>query len=136
MGPSGAGAAMKLAINLPLLVSWQSIGEALSIIQPLGIDPARLIDIFSDTSGGPNVLKARGAALALALKGESTGPITFNIDSIRKDLATMIEEAKALGYDSPVTTQALASFDKAAAEGHGDGDGVTLPALWLKRVKA
>ncbi len=135
IGPSGAGAAMKLAINLPLLVYWQSCGEALSIIRSLGLPPERIVDIFADTSGGPNVLKARGPALAKALKGESTGPITFNIDSIRKDLATMIEEAQALGYDTPVTKQALASFDKAAAEGHGDGDGVTLPALWLARKR-
>jgi len=133
IGPSGAGAAMKLAINLPLLVFWQSFGEAMSLVKSLGVPPERLVDIFSDTSGGPNVLKARGPALAKALKGEPTGPITFNIDSIRKDLATMIEEAQALGYDVPVTRQALASFDKAAAEGHGDGDGVTLPSLWLAR---
>jgi 3-hydroxyisobutyrate dehydrogenase len=135
VGASGAGAAMKLAINLPLLVFWQSIGEAISLVKPLGIPAERLVDIFADTSGGPNVLKARGPALAKALKGEATGPITFNIDSIRKDLATMIEEAQALGYDVPVAKQALASFDKASAEGHGDGDGVTLPALWLGRKR-
>jgi 3-hydroxyisobutyrate dehydrogenase len=133
MGASGAGAAMKLAINLPLLVFWQSFGEAMALVKPLGIPPERLIDIFSDSSGGPNVLKARGPALAKALNGESTGPTTFNIDSIRKDLATMVEEAAALGYDAPVTRQALTSFDKASAEGHGDGDGVTLPALFLAR---
>jgi 3-hydroxyisobutyrate dehydrogenase len=133
MGASGAGAAMKLAINLPLLVFWQSFGEAMSLVKALGVSPERLVDIFSDSSGGPNVLKARGPALAKALKGEPTGPTTFNIDSIRKDLATMIEEAQALGYDTPVTRQALAAFDKASAEGHGDGDGVTLPALWLAR---
>lgn len=133
MGPSGAGAAMKLAINLPLLVFWQSFGEALSLIKPLGIDAARLMDIFADTSGGPNVLKVRGPAVALALDGKPVGPTTFNIDSIRKDLATMVEEAQSLGYDAPVAKQALASFDKAAAEGHGDGDGVTLPSLWLAR---
>ncbi len=133
MGASGAGAAMKLAINLPLLVFWQSFGEAMSLVKSLGVPPERLIEIFADSSGGPNVLKARGPALALALKGESTGPITFNIDSIRKDLQTMVEEAAALGYDAPVTKQALASFDKASAEGHGDGDGVTLPAHFLAR---
>jgi 3-hydroxyisobutyrate dehydrogenase len=133
MGASGAGAATKLAINLPLLVFWQSFGEAMSLVKPLGIAPERLVEIFSDSSGGPNVLKVRGPALAKALNGEPAGPTTFNIDSIRKDLATMIEEAQALGYDAPVTKQALASFDKASAEGHGDGDGVSLPALWLAR---
>src|SRR5882672_6344821 len=53
VGLAGAGASMKLAINLPLMVFWQSFGEALSLCEPLGIDPARLMDIFADTSGGP-----------------------------------------------------------------------------------
>src|SRR2546422_633684 len=96
VGPVGAGAAMKLAINLPLLVFWQAFGEALSLCEPLGIDPARLMDIFADTSGGPNVLKVRGPAVAAALAGKDPGGATFNVDSIRKDLRTMLEEARAL----------------------------------------
>src|SRR5262245_41709398 len=32
VGPAGAGARMKLAINLPLLVYWQSLAEALSLV--------------------------------------------------------------------------------------------------------
>ena len=57
VGPVGSGASMKLAINLPLLVYWQALGEALLLCKPLGLDPARLMNIFADTSGGPNVLK-------------------------------------------------------------------------------
>ncbi len=64
VGPIGAGASMKLAINLPLLVFWQAFGEALALCRPLGLDAARLVDIFTDTSGGANVLKNRGPALA------------------------------------------------------------------------
>ena len=33
VGLHGAGARMKLAINLPLMVYWQTLGEALSIIE-------------------------------------------------------------------------------------------------------
>jgi 3-hydroxyisobutyrate dehydrogenase len=54
VGPHGSGATMKLAINLPLMVYWQTLGEALSLVEPLGLDPKRVIDIFADTSGGPN----------------------------------------------------------------------------------
>ena len=32
VGPLGAGATMKPAINLPLMVYWQTLGEALSLI--------------------------------------------------------------------------------------------------------
>src|SRR5436853_1480616 len=76
VGPVGAGAAMKLAINLPLLVFWQAFGEAPSLCEPLGPDPARLMDIFADTSGGPNVLKVRGPAVAAALAGKDPGGAT------------------------------------------------------------
>src|SRR2546427_6722557 len=86
VGPVGAGAAMKLAINLPLMVFWQSFGEALSLCEPLGIDPARLMDIFADTSGGPNLLKVRGKTIASILTGNDAGPVTFDVDSMRKDM--------------------------------------------------
>src|SRR5438876_12155094 len=132
VGPVGAGAAMKLAINLPLLVFWQAFGEALSLCEPLGIDPARLMDIFADTSGGPNVLKVRGPAIVAALAGKDPGGATFNVDSIRKDLRTMLEEARALGRELPVTQRALECFDRAARSGLGAADAAMLPASWLR----
>ena len=121
VGAVGAGASMKLAINLPLLVYWQALGEALLLCKPLGLDPARLMDIFADTSGAPNVLKVRGPAIAAALAGKDTGAITFDIDSIRKDLQTMIEEAQALGGTLPVTARALECFDAGVARRIGQG---------------
>lgn len=134
VGPVGSGASLKLAINLPLLVYWQAVGEALALCQPLGLDPARLVSIFADTSGGPNVLKTRGGMLADAMQGKPPANTTFNIDSIRKDMATMIEEARALGYDElPVTACALACFDEVSRNGLGDGDAVMLPMSWLKQ---
>jgi 3-hydroxyisobutyrate dehydrogenase len=136
VGPAGAGAAMKLAINLPLMVFWQSFAEALSLCEPLGIDPARLMDIFADTSGGPNMLKARGKAIARVLAGNDPGPVTFNVDSMRKDMRTMIEEARALGRALPVVERALECFDSAARAGLGEADCAMLPAAWLKRSKA
>ena len=134
VGPIGSGASLKLAINLPLLVYWQAVGEALALCQPLGLEPARLVSIFSDTSGGPNVLKTRGGMLADAMQGKPPASTTFNIDSIRKDMATMIEEARSLGYDElPVTARALECFDEVARIGLGNGDAVMLPMTWLKQ---
>jgi 3-hydroxyisobutyrate dehydrogenase len=132
VGPVGAGAAMKLAINLPLMVFWQAFGEALSLCEPLGIDPAHLMDIFADTSGGPNVLKVRGPTIAAALAGKDPGAATFNVDSMRKDLRTMLEEARALGRELPVTQRTLECFDRAARNGLGAADAAMLPASWLR----
>lgn len=133
LGPIGAGASGKLAINLPLMVFWQSFGEALALVQHLGIDPHRLVDLFADTSGGPNVLKSRGKAMAEELAGGYAGAVTFDIDSMRKDLHAMIDEGVALGYAMPVTSQALACFDALAAAGLGDRDSVVVPVRHARK---
>jgi 3-hydroxyisobutyrate dehydrogenase len=132
VGPVGTGASMKLAINLPLLVFWQAFGEALALCRPLGLDAARLVDIFTDTSGGPNVLKNRGPALAAAMQGKDVGPITVDIDAMRKDLRTMVEEARSLGTDLPVTARALECYDEASRNGLGKGDITAIPVRWMK----
>ena len=134
VGPVGAGASMKLAINLPLMVYWQSLGEALALIEPLGLDPVRVMDIFADTSGGPNVLKSRGTTIAAAMQGKDIGPVNFDLDSMRKDLATMLEEAKSLGATLPVSARALECFDEAAKEGLGGADAMRLPVRWARRA--
>jgi 3-hydroxyisobutyrate dehydrogenase len=131
VGAVGAGASMKLAINLPLLVYYQALGEALSLCQNLDLDPVRLMDIFADTSGAPNMLKARGPAIAATLQGKSTSPVTFDIDLIRKDLRTMIDEASACGLTMPLTSRALECFDEASRDGWGAKDATMLPARWL-----
>ena len=133
VGAVGAGASVKLAINLPLLVYYQALGEALTLCHALDLEPARLIDIFADTSGGPNMLKVRGPAIAATLQGKVTAPITFDIDLARKDLRTMLDEAAALGVRLPLTARALDCYDEAAHAGLGARDATMLPATWLRR---
>ena len=133
VGPVGAGARMKLAINLPLLVYWQALAEALSLAEPLGIAPERMIDILSDTSGGPNMLKARGPVIAATLNGKETAPVTVSVETMRKDLAVMVEEARALGRALPLVARTLECFDDAIRDGWGARDVTMLPARWLAR---
>jgi 3-hydroxyisobutyrate dehydrogenase len=59
------------------------------------------------------------------------GPVSFDIDSTRKDLRTMIEEAQSLGAKLPVTQRALECFDEAARDGLGGADACALPARFL-----
>ena len=39
VGDVGSGAGMKLAINLPLMIYWQALGEALAVSRHLNIEP-------------------------------------------------------------------------------------------------
>ena len=133
LGPVGVGASMKLAINLPLLVSYQALGEAVTLCRHLGHDPKWLMELFADTSGGPNILKVRGPAIAEALSGGNPAP-AFDIGSIRKDLRTMLAEAKKLGASLPLAERTLAVFDEASQEGWDERDGASLPAFWPGRA--
>jgi 3-hydroxyisobutyrate dehydrogenase len=135
-GPVGAGSVMKLAINLPLLVYWQALGEALALCRPLGIDAARLIDLFSDSSGGPNVLKSRGPALVRMLEGEDAGAVTFRLDDGAKDLRTMLAEGAAHGVEMPAVAGALAGFEEASRNGLGGGEVCGLSVYWPTRKPA
>jgi 3-hydroxyisobutyrate dehydrogenase len=134
VGDHGAAAALKLAVNLPLLVFWQAFGEANALVRHLGLDPAWLVDFFADTSGAPAVLKNRGKAIAATLAGSEPGAVTFDIDSIRKDLSTMVAEAGSRGVALPAASAALASFDEASAAGWGARDCTWLPAFWPGRA--
>ncbi len=133
VGPVGAGASMKLAINLPLLVFYQALGEAYALCRHLNLDRTAMMDLFADTSGGPNILKVRGPVIAAALSGESAPNPAFDVDSIRKDLRTMVAEGKARGFDLPLVQQALAVYDQASEAGWGKRDGSSLPAYWSSR---
>jgi 3-hydroxyisobutyrate dehydrogenase len=130
MGPVGSGASMKLAINLPLLVFYQALAEAYVLCRHLKLDNTWLMEFLSDTSGGPNVLKNRGAFIAKPLDGKDPGAANFDIDLIRKDLATMLAEAKARGASLPLVEKTLAIYDDAAKDGWGKRDGAWLPAYW------
>ena len=134
VGPVGAGAVMKLAINMPLMIYWQALGETLALCRDVKVDPARLMDLFSDTSGGPNVLKVRGGAIADMLKGAAGGAATFDIDSCRKDLRVMLAEGQARGIAMPLVERTLACFDEASRAGWGARDAGAHAVYWARRA--
>jgi 3-hydroxyisobutyrate dehydrogenase len=134
-GPVGAGSAMKLAINLPLMVAWQAYGEAFAIVNDLGWDSQKLLDLFVNTNGANNGLKSRAPMIATMLAGGEGGPTTFSISNACKDLKVMLAAAKAKGVELPTIEKTLAGFEEARAHGLGDADGAALSVYWAKRKK-
>jgi 3-hydroxyisobutyrate dehydrogenase len=133
VGPVGAGSRMKLAINLPLYVYWQALGEALLLCRPLNLEPERLLSILADTSGAANAIKTRGGAVASHLAGKEAGAVTMAVELVCKDLRTMIGEARALGGTVPVAESALKCFEEAARGGFAAQDQSVLPARWARK---
>ena len=134
VGPHGAGATMKLAVNLPLMVYWQTLGEALSLVEPLQLDPARVIDILADSSGGPNMLKVRGGMIAKALGGDAGGGVTVDITTMHKDVQKMLELAAGMHRQLPLTARTAESLRAAMDQGLAQADCAQLPVWWLKEA--
>jgi len=134
-GPVGSGAVLKFTINLPLMVYWQALGEALALAKSLPLEPARLLDLLGDTSGGPNVLKVRGAGVASMLKGGDAGPVTFSVDSGIKDMQAMLAEAKTRGVDLPLVERALGCYEEARRHRSGGAEISTVSVYWANRNK-
>jgi hypothetical protein len=58
--------------------------------------------------------------------------VFFDVDSVRKDLRTMLEEGRAQGRTMPLVTKALDLYDRASAAGLGARNCTTLLPYWLK----
>ena len=133
VGELGSGSMMKLAVNLPLLVYWQALGEALAICRPLNLPADRLIDILSDTAGTPTAMKGRGAIIAKVLGGAPLGETAFGLNAAKKDLATAVQFGASIHAELPVTASALACYEEAEAAGLGDADATALSTRWSQR---
>jgi len=134
-GPVGSGAAMKLAINLPLMVAWQAYGEAFAIARTVGWEPKRLLDLFVESNGANNALKMRADMIVTMFEGKDPGETTFSIANALKDLRTMVETGEGLGADMRATKAALSGFEDAAQHGNGDADGSRMAVYWAERGK-
>jgi 3-hydroxyisobutyrate dehydrogenase len=132
-GPVGAGEIMKFTINMPLMIYWQALGEALSLCRPLGLEPEHLMELMSDTSGGANVLKVRWATVAKQLKGVEAGTVTFDVDSGLKDLRAMLAEGRARGLDMPLVERSVACYEETSGHGLGAAEVSAVSVYWSGR---
>lgn len=128
VGPVGAGAAMKLAVNLPLVVYWEAVGEALAIAGSAGIDLTQAADILADTSGTIKVSPGWLPRIVDVINGERPDDAVFSLAGMAKDLRLMSGVAAGRGIATPVTDAASESYEAAVADGWGEREGVLLAA--------
>jgi 3-hydroxyisobutyrate dehydrogenase len=132
-GPVGSGAVLKFAVNLPLMVYWQALGEALALAHSVTIAPERLMDLLSDTSGAAAVLKVRAPGIAAMLKGGDSGPVTFDVDGGMKDMQSMLAEAKTRGVELPLVERTLACYQETKRHRSGEAEISAVSVYWANR---
>lgn len=134
-GPVGSGALLKLAVNLPLMIYWQALGEQLSMCKTLTIDPAELLDFLSETSGAANVLKQRMPGIVAKLKQVPSSQKTFSLDGGIKDVKQMLAEGEKRGLDLPLLKQTLACYEEARRHVGGQEEVSNNSVYWANRTK-
>ena len=126
---------MKLAANLLLAVFWQALGESLLLVDPSATDAALAIDLLADSNIGAAVLRTRAPQIVAAMNGKTSGAAAFDVDTMRKDLRYMADEATVHGSSLPLANRTLECFDRASREGSGGVDSVAYPAYWIAQQK-
>jgi len=131
LGEVGNAAAMKLAINLPLMVYWGALGEAVALLGRHNINVEQAFDILTDSSGAIGPAKARQAPIIELIKNGQSGVSNFAIDQAIKDMNLMKSQASQNGIDCPIITAALDTA-KLANDAGWDKKDISLLAAWRR----
>jgi 3-hydroxyisobutyrate dehydrogenase len=117
LGPTGSGALMKLINNFVCGVQAASFAEAVSMMDAGGLDRAKAVSILTGGAPGSGIVKRVAERIA-------TNDFTpnFALRWMTKDLSYALWEASTKGISLQTAAAALALFQQAIAEGHGDED--------------
>lgn len=129
MGPVGAGATMKLAINLPLLTYFEALGEAISLSESAGVKRALAAEFLAESSGAAKVAPARIPTIMDAVGGKLPKAVSFDLAGAAKDAALMVATARKAGFAVPAIDAARKSLATAAKGPWGKRD-FSMLAAW------
>jgi len=111
-GDIGSGSLLKLVVNLPLAIYWQALAEAVSLGSSGDLSDEIMLDAIADSSAALAVLKMKIPVML----GEDL-PVAFDMNSMVKDLKSILVTADESGLRLPTTTSALNVYIKAIEEG-------------------
>ena len=117
LGPTGSGALMKLVNNFLCGVQAASFAEAVSMVDAGGLDRAKAMSILTGGAPGSGIVKR----VAERIAANDFTP-NFALRWMAKDLAYALRDAATKGISLQTAAAALAVFQQAIAEGHGDED--------------
>jgi 3-hydroxyisobutyrate dehydrogenase-like beta-hydroxyacid dehydrogenase len=126
VGDVGSGAAMKLAVNIPMATYWAAMAESFALAQAAGLHPEQLAEIIVDSP-------AAIAQLALKLPvllGRSSS-VGYDIDGVVKDCGVTRRLADSHGIELRTFKGAQSVFCDAARAGWGARDVAAVPRMQL-----
>jgi 3-hydroxyisobutyrate dehydrogenase len=117
-GEVGAGATMKLAINLLIHGLNQTLAEALTLAEGAGIPPADAYRAMERSAAAAPMLAYRKPQYL----DEAVNPVSFALSLARKDVELALDLAAEAGTPMPQTRVNLELLRAAERAGYGDRD--------------
>ena len=115
VGPSGAGATLKLAVNGLFAAQLAMLGETLGLLRQAGVDPARAAEVL----GGLPISSPAAKGAAAAMLEDRHAPM-FPVALVAKDMDYASGLARAAGVHTPVLDAVAASYRRAQEAGLGE----------------
>ena len=122
LGSVGGGATMKLSINMLIHGLNQTLAEALTLAEAVGIAPADAYRAIEESAAAAPVIRYRKPLYL----DEAANPVSFALSLARKDVALAVELAAEFGVAVPQTQLNLDQLQAAEHAGYGERDMASL----------
>lgn len=116
---------VKILGNYLIAAAIQSLGEAVSLAEQAGVDPAQLIDLLTATLFPGPVYASYGALIA----ERRYQPAAFTTTLGRKDLGLALDAGAQRGVTLPIGELLREIFDRALRDGHAEDDWASIAEL-------
>ena len=132
VGPLGAGATMKLAMNVVIFGLVASVSECMALATAAGTAPGVAYDVLTGSALNSRFLELRRPYFVDA--GDQ--PVQFTMESARETLELVEDAAAAVGVSLPMTRANIETLKAAVSTGFGDLDITSLPLTLTSRATA
>ena len=129
LGPVGAGAVMKLAVNSLIHGINQTLAEAVTLAEAAGIAPQAAFDVIENSAAAAPMISYRRPLYL----DEAGHDVTFTVALAKKDMTVTAALAEALGTAMPQGRVTLAQLEAAECAGYGARDMASILAFTKER---
>lgn len=132
IGPTGSGAAAKLAVNSLVHGLNIALAEALVLAERAGVDRATAYEVFASGAAGAPFVQYKRAAF----ENPDATPVAFSLDLVAKDLELITALGRRVGAPQAQAEVGLELVKEAIAAGMGEADLSALAVFMRKQADA
>jgi len=129
LGPLGAGHAMKCLNNLVTSMNFVAVSEGLAIGKRYGLDPAAMVDVLDESTGGSWISRTHIRQRVLS----RTFDDPFKLALMLKDIGIATQLARSVDVAAPLSALNQELWRAAAADAASDAS-VSELARWIERL--